>query len=81
MRIPKLVKRIDYRRSNYLAGFVLGLLTGSAVGATLAVLVAPKSGAEVRKDLREAAERSAEALRNAMVPSPELGLESEPELG
>ena len=81
MRIPKLTERIAHRGSDYLPGYVLGLLAGSAIGATLAVLLAPKSGAELRRDLRETAAQSAEALRNATAPSQELGLESEPELG
>ena len=75
------MERIDSRGSDYLAGYVLGLLAVSVIGATLGVLVAPKSGAALRQDLRETAERSTETLRNAMAPSPEPGLESEPELG
>jgi hypothetical protein len=38
---------------------------GTAIGAALGVLIAPKSGAEVRADVREAAERSAETFRKA----------------
>jgi gas vesicle protein len=32
-------------------GFVLGMVTGAALGAALAMLFAPKAGAEVRQDL------------------------------
>jgi hypothetical protein len=45
--------------------FLVGLLAGTALGAGLAILFTPKSGAELRKDIREAAERSAEAFREA----------------
>ena len=33
-------------------GFVLGLLAGSAIGAMLALLYAPKAGKELRADIR-----------------------------
>jgi len=33
-------------------GFILGILTGSLVGATIALLFAPKSGRELRNDIR-----------------------------
>ncbi len=37
--------------------FMLGLLCGTAVGAAIALLLAPKSGAELRQQLAESAER------------------------
>jgi gas vesicle protein len=36
-----------------LKGLVIGLLAGGAIGAVLALLYAPKSGRELRADLRE----------------------------
>lgn len=36
-------------------GFVLGLLVGSLVGAAIAILMAPQSGEDTRKVLREKA--------------------------
>jgi len=38
-------------------GFVIGLLTGTAVGAGLAMLLAPRSGAELRQDIADSASR------------------------
>jgi gas vesicle protein len=43
-------------------GFTTGLLAGAAVGAGLALLFAPKSGANLRSDLGE----SVGSLRNAV---------------
>jgi gas vesicle protein len=37
-------------------GFIIGLLAGGAIGAVLALLYAPKSGKELRRDLTEGAE-------------------------
>jgi gas vesicle protein len=37
-------------------GFVLGLLAGGALGAVFALLYAPKSGKELRADIREKAD-------------------------
>ena len=34
------------------AGFVFGLLVGALVGASIAVILAPQSGAETREDLK-----------------------------
>lgn len=39
-----------------LKGMVIGLLAGGAIGAVLALLYAPKSGKELRADLREKAD-------------------------
>jgi gas vesicle protein len=36
-------------------GFVIGLLTGTAVGAGLAMLLAPRSGAELRQNITDSA--------------------------
>jgi len=41
----------------------LGFLVGTAIGAAIGVLLARKSGAELRADLREAAERTADTFR------------------
>ena len=45
--------------------FLMGLLVGTAIGAALGVLLAPKSGTEMRANLRSAAERGANAVRKA----------------
>ena len=64
-RILTMPGQDDDRSSNYGFGFFVGFLIGTAIGAALGVLIAPKSGAEVRADMREAAERSAETFRKA----------------
>jgi gas vesicle protein len=38
-------------------GFLIGLLTGTAVGAGLAILFAPRSGAELRQRVAESAKQ------------------------
>jgi gas vesicle protein len=38
-------------------GFMMGLLWGTAVGAALGLLLAPKSGSELRSELKESAGR------------------------
>ena len=55
----------DDRRGNYGLGFFVGVIAGIGLGAALAVLFAPKSGRELRADVRDAAERGAEAFRKA----------------
>ena len=37
------------------SGFVVGLLCGAAVGATLGLLFAPKTGTELRRDIADGA--------------------------
>ena len=39
------------------AGFLMGLLAGTALGAAIGLLLAPKSGAEMRRTLVDSAER------------------------
>lgn len=39
--------------SNYTRGFVVGALVGGVAGAITALLLAPKSGAELRKDIAD----------------------------
>jgi gas vesicle protein len=50
-------------------GFVIGLLTGTAVGAGLAMFLAPRSGAELRQNLTDSArslgDRVSEQYRQA----------------
>ena len=46
----------------YTKGFILGTLIGGAIGAISALLLAPKSGEELRKDL---ADKSTEAYDKA----------------
>jgi len=38
--------------NNFSKGLLIGLLTGGAIGAVLALLYAPKSGRELRNDIR-----------------------------
>jgi gas vesicle protein len=42
--------------NNFGKGLLIGFLTGGAVGAILALLYAPKSGRELREDLRSKAD-------------------------
>lgn len=39
------------------SGFLIGLLCGAAVGATVGLLLAPKTGSELRRDLADGAGR------------------------
>jgi gas vesicle protein len=60
-----MVTRSDERGSHYGVGFLLGVLAGTALGAGIAFLLAPKTGEALRNDIRKAAERSAEHFRKA----------------
>ena len=51
-----------YERESSGTGFAVGALTGAMVGAGLALLFAPKAGAELREDLSE----SVTSLRGAV---------------
>lgn len=44
------------KESNLSKGLLIGFLTGGIVGAALALLYAPKSGKELRKDLKDSAD-------------------------
>ncbi len=48
--------------NSYTKGLAIGIIIGGAVGAAVALLLAPKSGAELRRDI---AERSGEAYGKA----------------
>lgn len=48
--------------NNFSKGLLIGLFTGGALGAAMALLYAPKSGKELRKDIRD---RSDEYLDEA----------------
>lgn len=48
-----------------LFGFVLGLAGGALVGATLAILLAPASGEDLRSELRNRASRFRDELQQA----------------
>jgi gas vesicle protein len=45
----------EYEKDEGGAGFVMGLLTGTVLGAGLGMLLAPKSGSELRGQLTEGA--------------------------
>ena len=55
----------DARAHNDSVRFFFGFLVGTVIGAALGVLLAPKSGSELRAEVRDAAERGAEAFRKA----------------
>lgn len=61
-------------------GFIFGLLAGSAIGAILALLYAPKSGRELRSDIKaktdELMETADAALREARTKLPEISTEA-----
>jgi gas vesicle protein len=52
----------DFGR-NYGVGFLMGVLAGTAIGAGLALLLTPKSGIELRANVREAAQRRVQTFR------------------
>lgn len=66
----------DTRGQNDGIRFFVGFLVGTVIGAALGVLLAPKSGTELRAEVRDAAERGADAFRKAR--AARLG-ESEPD--
>ena len=45
----------DHDHKNQTSSAALALLAGAAIGAITALLLAPKSGAEMREDLKDAA--------------------------
>jgi gas vesicle protein len=47
----------NYETSSHTSGFVMGLLCGAAVGAAVGLLLAPKTGAEMRRTLADSAEK------------------------
>jgi gas vesicle protein len=53
-----------YRDDRSGGGFVMGLVTGSLLGAALAVLFAPKPGADMRQDLASGAEEFGRVARD-----------------
>lgn len=44
---------INYQQGSYTKGFVLGAIIGGAIGAITALLLAPKSGRELRQELAQ----------------------------
>lgn len=49
MKVYIQIQEIDMRR---MFGFLIGIFTGSLVGAALALLLAPESGEQFRKEIR-----------------------------
>ncbi|MBL7998556.1 MAG: YtxH domain-containing protein [Candidatus Kapabacteria bacterium] len=68
---------MNNNESNYMRGFVMGAVIGGAVGAVAALLLAPKSGKELRQDL---ADRSNDIYDKAqqMINRDQLGEELPP---
>jgi gas vesicle protein len=62
-------KSLDYREGGGGGSFVMGLLTGTVLGAGLALLFAPKAGSELRNQLSEQAgsmaNQASEGVRRA----------------
>ena len=54
------------QNSGMVKGLVIGLLAGSAIGAVLALLYAPKSGKELRADIKERTDDFVEDAEAAM---------------
>ena len=46
-------------------GFIIGLLAGAAVGSGIALLFAPRQGADIRHDLAEGAQQAGRRLNEA----------------
>jgi gas vesicle protein len=61
-------------------GFIFGLLAGSAIGAVLALLYAPKSGRELRSDLKaktdELMDNAETILQDARAKIPDIASEA-----
>jgi gas vesicle protein len=47
---------MDRQNTGFLKGLIIGAIAGGAVGALVALLYAPKSGRELRADIREKAD-------------------------
>ncbi len=65
-------------------GLVIGLLAGGAIGAIVALLYAPKSGKELRADIREKADgrsRRKDEVAPGNVFLEDIILEGQPEMG
>ena len=58
--------------SDHGGGFVTGLLCGAAVGAAIGLLLAPRSGAEMRRTLADSAERLREKGRDTYASASEV---------
>lgn len=50
---------------NHKVGMILAFASGAAVGALVALLVAPKAGEELRSDIAEAVSDGAKQIRSA----------------
>lgn len=46
-------------------GFLIGVFVGALVGATIALLLTPESGEELRGEIRQRGERFASQIRSA----------------
>jgi len=62
-------------RDNDVAGLVVGLVIGAAIGATTALLLAPKSGKELRGDIMDKLEDAKDELSKVTCDLKEIAIE------
>lgn len=64
MKYSKLFSKVFDRRSNNDAQVTIALVAGLAAGAVIGILFAPKSGADVRRDIADRATGFGSGLRD-----------------
>lgn len=73
--------RLRRRRTNWALHGGIGLGVGLLAGVSLGMLLAPKSGREVRRDLKQGAQRFGEKARSAALRAKEQQGERFDEIG
>ncbi len=61
----------------FLTGLIIGAVTGAIAGAAVALLYAPKSGAETRSLVKEKAGQAAEKVKEAVAKTKEAAINAE----
>ncbi len=61
----------------FLTGLIIGAVTGAIAGAAVALLYAPKSGAETRILVKEKAGQAAEKVKEAAAKTKEAAINAE----